>query len=247
MESLPADMLIAMRLLTLAIAVLLVPAQLAICQQPIDRAGFKSALGFELGPAADSKPIREAPKYERQQTLFDTDREFEKGSRLALKQLTNVQITNLMTLGKVWGFLKYYHPEVRRGRYQWDFELFRIMPAVLAAQNPAQANQAMVQWIDHLGPVEDCGDNCAHLEEEDLYFRPDLDWLSNEELLGEALSGRLRAIYKNRPVDKNQFYVSRALSVGNPIFEHEPAYGALKLPYSIPTNGRHSESALFPT
>jgi len=74
----------------------------------------------------------------------DFDHEFDAGSGIVLNKLSKIQIDNLATLGKVWGFLKYHHPAVTAGTRQWDFDLFRIMPAILAAPDRAAANQSLV-------------------------------------------------------------------------------------------------------
>ena len=46
---------------------------------------------------------------ERAQIPLDLDHQFDIGPGIGLKQLTTVQIGNLATLGRVWGFLKYHH------------------------------------------------------------------------------------------------------------------------------------------
>ncbi len=63
---------------------------------------------------------------------------------------------------------------------------------------------------------------CAKLNEKDLYFKPDLNWISNKVALG-SLSLTLRSIRDNHLPDK-QFYVSKVPEVGNPKFDHEPGY-----------------------
>jgi hypothetical protein len=68
-----------------------------------------------------------------------------------------------------------------------------------------------------------------NLNEKDLYYKPDLDWISNTALLGADLSQTLLSIRDNRLPNK-QFYVSKALNVGNPIFDRERAYASLKFP-----------------
>ena len=40
-------------------------------------------------------------------------------------------ITNLELMGKLWGFLKYHHPAVGKGNWDWDHELFGILPEYL--------------------------------------------------------------------------------------------------------------------
>ena len=79
---------------------------------------------------------------ERTQTPLDLDHQFDSGSGVVLKQLTTVQIGNLATLGRVWGFLKYHHPQVTSGNLHWDYELFRVLPAILEAPDREAANGA---------------------------------------------------------------------------------------------------------
>src|SRR5205807_2202783 len=95
-------------------------------------AGTGKAWADDLLLLVDGKPIWEVPAVERPKTVIDTDHEFDDGSGVILKDLTKVQIDNLATLGKVWGFLKYHHLQVTSGKHQWDYDLFRIMPAILA-------------------------------------------------------------------------------------------------------------------
>jgi C-terminal processing protease CtpA/Prc len=55
-------------------------------------------------------------------------------------------------------------------------------------------------------------------------------WISDETLLGADLSQDLRRISRDRPADGKQFFASQVPGVGNPIFDHEPAYSGIKLP-----------------
>ncbi len=182
----------------------------------------------DLQLLVDGKPIWEAPKFVRPKTPADIDHEFDKGSGIAPLELSKVQTENLTTLGRVWGFLKYHHPEVTSGKRHWDYELFRVLPGVIAAGNRAAANLAMAKWIDGLGEVRKCNP-VAKLEEVNLHLRPENHWIADEKLLGGNLSKRLRTIYGNRLPGK-QYYVSFMPGIGNPVFEHESAYVDLKLP-----------------
>lgn len=177
----------------------------------------------------DGKPIWEAPE---NKTVIDTDRQFDKGSGIVIKSLSRAQIANLVTLGKTWGFLKYYDPAVTSGHWQWDFELFRILPVVLAAPNRTSANQIILNWINGLGPIPHCNP-CAQLNTKDLQLSPDLNWTNDPQLLGKALSTKLQEIYRNRLLNVNdQFYVALVPNAGNPIFEHERAYRSISFPDS---------------
>ena len=45
---------------------------------------------------------------------------YTKGSKVEFGSLTKDDINDLVLLGKVWGFLKYHHPAVASGKYNWD-------------------------------------------------------------------------------------------------------------------------------
>jgi hypothetical protein len=97
----------------------------------------------------DGKPIADASPA----SGLLPDHEFDSGSRIALNSLTPMQVSNLVTLARVWGLLKYHHPAVTSGHRHWDYDLFRIMPAILAAPDRSHANDALVDWIDQLAPI----------------------------------------------------------------------------------------------
>jgi len=183
----------------------------------------------DLELLVDGVPFSAAPKVERPKTVLDTDHEFDAGSRVALDTLTPVQVENLTTLGKVWGFLKYHHPLVTSGARHWDFDLFRVLPTVLAAADRRAGNAALVKWIDALGPLTACK-TCAELKPENLHLSPDLEWIVDEARLGSELSRLLRAAHTNRPAASDQFYVSLVPGILNPVFANEPAYGSVALP-----------------
>ena len=180
---------------------------------------------FHLRLNVDGKRISESPRIT---TINDTDREFDNGSGIKIGKLSKVQIANLVMLGKVWGFLKYYDPTVTAGHRQWDYALFRILPKILAAPDSKTANAAMLGWIKELGSLPKCGP-CAKLNLEKLQLKPDLDWIDNAQKLGNALSHELQLIYTDRRKGE-QFYVTLASNSGNPIFQHERSYKTIEFP-----------------
>ena len=176
----------------------------------------------------DGRPIETVPRVERAKTVLDSDHDFDAGSGIAMKDLTKIQVANLAMLGKVWGFLKYHHPVVVDGKSHWDYELFRILPKVLAATDGPGARAAIHRWVTGLGAVPACS-RCASLDDSDLHLRPPVTWLT-DEVLGAELAATLRAVHRSRPTAGKQFYVSLTLNVGNPSFDHEPAYASIGLP-----------------
>ena len=65
-------------------------------------------------------------------------------------------LTAGVLLGKIWGYLKYHHPQVTSGQVQWDYELFRILPAILAAPDRAAAQSSLLHWLGGLGVLPSC-------------------------------------------------------------------------------------------
>ncbi|MCX6612403.1 MAG: hypothetical protein NTW74_16320, partial [Acidobacteria bacterium] len=93
----------------------------------------------------DGKPVANAPARQVESTVLDTDVEFGKGSGLSISELSDKQVANLALTGKVWGFLKYHHPAITAGKKHWDFELLRIIPKVLSAED---VKPVLAGWID---------------------------------------------------------------------------------------------------
>jgi C-terminal processing protease CtpA/Prc len=182
----------------------------------------------DLRLLVDDKPIEIVPRVERAKTVLDLDQDFDAGSGIAMKDLTGVQIANLAMLGKVWGFLKYHHPAVVGGKRNWDYELLRVLPQVLAAADSTAARAAISQWVTALGTVPACGP-CATLNESQIHLPPHVTWLTDEGL-GAELAAALRAVHRNRPTTGKQFYVSLAPNARNPAFEHEQGYKSIALP-----------------
>jgi C-terminal processing protease CtpA/Prc len=188
-------------------------------------AGTGKAWADDFQILVDGRPLWETPA---PTTVLDRDHEYDSGSHIVLSELSAVQIQNLAMAGKVWGFLKYHHPLIIAGERHWDYDLLRVLPAILSAPDRVTANAALARWIAGLGPVKPCA--CVKLDENEIHLRPRLAWLTDTKLLGTELSASLQSIYANRPVSTKQFYVSKMPQVGNPSFEHELNYKSIKLP-----------------
>jgi len=154
------------------------------------------------------------------------DSEFYLASRIDDAQLSQTQVANLALLGKVWGFAKYHHPAVVSGTRNWDFELFRIAPLVLAAPDRARAAAAMVTWLDGLGAIPVC--RACITPPSGAPLPADNTWIDDVATLGAALSDRLKSMHRNRLA--SQRYVSFAPSVGNPDFSVEDRYARFASP-----------------
>ena len=178
----------------------------------------------DLALLVDGRPFEQAPTIERSPTAVDTDHAFDAGSGLKPAALTKLQVANLVTLGKVWGFVKYRHPKVTSAQAHWDYDLFRVLPAVLAAKDRAAANAAIDAWLaERLGDPPPCAP-CATVPA-DVQMPARLDWIADRARLGNVLAARLAMIHERRSTTDEQHYVTlRTVGAGNPDFSNEQAY-----------------------
>jgi hypothetical protein len=101
-------------------------------------------------------------------------------------KLSKQQKENLFVLGKTWGFLKYYQPDVAKGNYNFDSCLFTILPSVLKAKNKSERDELLFNWINSLGN-ENNYPSVAAVNDSNLHSKPNLAWLSDKNLFSEAL------------------------------------------------------------
>jgi hypothetical protein len=119
------------------------------------------------------------------------------------KKLTATQVTSLEILGKTWGFLKYYHPKVAKGRYNWDSVLIDKIPIFLNAKKPQQVSDRLLNWLNELGPVDLCP-GCDNTLTGRLSYNLDTAWFSNSGLKPEVIS-KLQFILANRSQGGNYY------------------------------------------
>ncbi len=129
-------------------------------------------------------------------------------------------ITNLELLGKTWGFLKYHHPEVGKGKYDWDDELFQFLPEYMNVNNTRQRDKSLLRWIENYGELPECT-TCKETAA-DAYQKPDFSWVENGNM-SAGLKEKIKEIYQNRH-QGNHYYIKKAYYDGNPEFLNEQAY-----------------------
>lgn len=110
----------------------------------------------------------------------------------------------LASLAKVWGFLKYYHPEVAKGKLDWDAELMQKIAEVKATKDEQELNRLYLNWLDKLGYVKACL-RCENNIPESLTRNLTLDWIYDTTTLSPELSKRLHYIRENRNQGKNKY------------------------------------------
>ncbi|WP_037320749.1 hypothetical protein [Salegentibacter sp. Hel_I_6] len=129
-----------------------------------------------------------------------------------LIQSQNSELTEVDKLAatvKIWGFLKYYHPQVAKGKFDWDEQLFEILPEVQKSNNKQKLSKVFLNWIGELGKVKNCR-RCSKEKKEDYFDKNfDLSWIYNDAFFSEELSEKLRHIERNRHQGKKHYTTSR--------------------------------------
>jgi carboxyl-terminal processing protease len=114
----------------------------------------------------------------------------------------------LAATAKVWGFLKYYHPHVAKGKFDWDQQLLKILPPVAKADTKEALSEIYLAWIDFLGNIDIC--KKCQVSPDTAHFNKnfDLSWFDNKRVFTQALSEKLRFIEQNRFQGKHHYVTS---------------------------------------
>lgn len=173
---------------------------------------------FEI--SFDDKDISLATQITKESPKAELDKEFDNGSNLIIENITKFQLENLYKVGKVWGFLKYYHPQIAAGNFNWDYELIRMLHKVLDQTDTDSVNALLINQIDELGDItlSDVAE-----ENKDIKLNPPIQWINDTTLFGSKLSSKLNDI-RDSQKSIEHYYVSLTPNVGNPIFTNENSY-----------------------
>lgn len=174
----------------------------------------------------DGTDIGEAKIINPKEYRADADKEFDNGSKISDIMLTKSKIENLDVLGKVWGYLKYYHPSIADGKYNWDYELFRMLPKIIDVKNKKERNSILNSWVSSLGDfetieVEDRPNN-------EIKLTPDLSWI-DQKTLGPELTKSLSKV-KSAKRSSRSYYIGTIAGIGNPEFKNERPYSSMSYP-----------------
>jgi hypothetical protein len=138
------------------------------------------------------------------------------------EQTDKGQHSDLVILGKIWGFLKYHHPEIIRGKYDWDDQIIKFIPAYLACKNHQERNMLLSTWITGLGVVPKYV-LVPYSIKIDFKSKPDYTWINHSDL-PTNLKSLLGSLTKNH--SSNQYYLSYQTEddVVAASFSHEKNY-----------------------
>lgn len=181
----------------------------------------------QLEITANGKSIDKVKTIDREQLKVQSDTAFRSSSYIKDFQITPQRITNLKLAGQFWSFLKYHHPAIAKGEYNWDAELFRMLPSVILAKSNFELSKALETYLETLPTPPTCMD-CKEISERSYLIKPDYGSLFDAKILQQSLINKLKYVQANRNTESN-FYV-KLTEIGNPDFQVEQLYGHLSSP-----------------
>ncbi|MCD4791829.1 MAG: peptidase S41 [Bacteroidales bacterium] len=156
--------------------------------------------------------------------IIEKGKDFKDGSKITSIVLNEQKIKDLKTLGLIWGFLKYYHPNIASGNYNWDFELFRILPKIIKSKNTYERDEYLTNWIKSIGEYKLVkGDK---EDKGDVKIKPDLDWIKNSNFSNILIAELTNVMNAKR--SNNNYYIGLHKYNGNPDFKNEATYSDMK-------------------
>lgn len=123
----------------------------------------------------------------------------------AKRQTDKGQQADLVILGKIWGFLKYHHSEIMRGKYDWDDKLIEFLPSYLACRSHQERNQLLSTWITGLGTVPKYVPVSDSIKI-DFKSKPDYAWIDQSDL-PTNLKSLLENLKQNHSI-ADQYYLN---------------------------------------
>ena len=168
----------------------------------------------DLKITIDGPDLSEAPIKEIVLPPASLDTAFANGSGIKIENSGTKSVNRLFDLCKIWGYVKYYHPEVAAGNHNMDAELFRILPKVLESEDHYTE---LSNWIESLGG--ELKKSASGFEtDNEIKLNPPVNWL--DRIQNDHLRNLLIRIYEaERP--KNHYYISFVPNILNPVFENE--------------------------
>ncbi|WP_430615234.1 S41 family peptidase [Flavobacterium sp. JP2137] len=130
------------------------------------------------------------------------------------------------TLIKVWGFLKYHHPQVATGLLDWDGEFMDKLQRIEQSSSSQQQMQVYLDWLSQLQTPKPCH-SCSAILPTAYPGNAQIDWSTTE--LTTEVQNQLNLIFQNRNTEKN-YYVQFHQYTQLPLFNNERQIADQSLP-----------------
>lgn len=132
---------------------------------------------------------------------------------------------NIEIFCKVWGFLKYYHPEIAKGHIDWDKEFLQRVQQIDKIETQDDLSDYFIKWIGTLGKMKlNSPNNKKDEKKNQNYFYRNycFQWMDDTSQLSPKLVSLLNLIKDNKSGSIN--YYVRKDKFNLPDFSQEKPY-----------------------
>lgn len=130
----------------------------------------------------------------------------------------------LFSLAKVWGFLKYYHPDASEKNMDWDKELFIKIQQLDTVTSVNSLNLLYINWINGLGKVPISKTKPVSFD--NPYFENiSFSWIDSLSYFSPKLKAEIKYIKDNK-IDYENKYAPEKKLTQLPDFKNELTYGS---------------------
>lgn len=157
------------------------------------------------------------------------DNEFKTESKITIESYNNETLENLIVLCKIWGFIKYYHPDMANGKINWDNELFRIMPHIINSASKKERNKHLLNWVKKYDNIEKT-ENTFYPNADSIKVYPEIAWIEDQNTLGKVSKILIKIKNAKRDDNKWNYFTTDSPQSAVPKFKNENPYPDLSLP-----------------
>ena len=137
------------------------------------------------------------------------------------------QLNAVIEYGKIWGFLKYYHPNVATGKINWDSVFVTQIRRINNIDSKNQYNEEIRKLLQTAGKSTYYSDTITTFTDSQL-INYDFKWLEKSKLLKRKNKSELLYI-RNYHKPASNYYVQYPYD-DNPYFENEDPYEEMAYP-----------------
>lgn len=142
-------------------------------------------------------------------------------------KINDTLIEKITIIGQTWGFLKYYHPTVANGYFDWDSVLTKSLKEIIKSDT-TNINKIIHNWFNLFDSDKKL--KRFNLQNEKTKLTPDFTWLDNS-LLNDTIIKKLNNVKRLKRNGRNR-YVKLNPGILNPNFDSELEYSEKKIPDS---------------
>lgn len=143
---------------------------------------------------------------------------------LSIHSFSQTQISEsdkIATFCKVWGILKYHHPAVAKGKYDWDKEFFENIKIIEQLKDKGEINKFYYNWISGLGKLKK--DSRRNPPSDAILSNYDFRWVKDTSIFTSQVT-ELLLLAKNNSRAKNYYVKRRFFGLAAASYVNEKPY-----------------------